>query len=156
MQDGEEENRNEVSMPNWLEGNHTLRWILVPVSFIAIVLLAEIVTSIIIIVFGLFVSFIAAGHPAAEPSLIAEYVIVYLIKPGAIGFFIVWIPSVIAPAKKFIVAMITSVITLVLSGGSITYYIGTQSWWDLIQTVASIIGVGIALFTIHSDREPIQ
>jgi len=143
-------------MPNWLEGNHTLRWILVPVSFIAIMLLAEIITNIIIIVFALFVSFISAGHPAAEPNLIVEYVIVYLIKPGAIGFFIVWIPSVMAPAKKFIVAMITSVITLVLSGGSITYYIGTESWWDLIQTVASIVGVGIALFTIHNDRESVQ
>ena len=124
-------------MPNWL------RWILVPIavilSFVVFSLLSQGFVWLQSRMFGL-------GEDAW-----LEKIWFNVLAPAITGYFTVIAGVVCAPTNKKVVSLVTGILLFMLGGISLLSLLGRSDWWGMINVVATVGGIGGAIYTTFED-----
>lgn len=125
-------------LPNWL------RWLLIPIASI----LAAILTTLLLRAFVWLQSrFLGFGEDAW-----LELIWRSLFVGGLTGFAAVYVATALAPFRKAVVGLTIGGIFVVLSGISLFLTLSKNNWWESIEILSTIVGVGIAIHKAFKEE----
>ena len=126
-------------LPNWL------RWILVPVACILALLLVHLALAIL---FWLQEKFMGMGEDAWF-GLIYNHIV----TGGLTGYATVIIGCLVAPSHRKVVCLAVGGILVMICGLTLLVVLAKHQYWEAADTVATVIGVGVAIYTIFEEEQ---
>lgn len=124
-------------MPNWL------RWTLVPIavlfSFVVVGLLSQGFVWLQSRMLGL-------GEDAWLDKIWFN-----ALAPAVTGYFTVIAGVICAPTNKKVVSLVIGILLFMLAGISLMSLLGRGDWWGMINVVATVGGIGGAIYTTFED-----
>lgn len=125
-------------VPNWL------RWILVPI--------ASIIAGVLITVMGRIFFWLQAKMSGIGEGAWLDLIWTSVFVGGVTGFGLIYAGAHIAPSGKKMVALCLGALWIMAGGTSIYLSILKSNWWEVVEIVSTIVGIGSAIYVVFDGK----